>query len=332
MKGGDGVERTSSYRLLKIKELLFSETDDHNQLGIDDLKARLEQLDPNMVFDQRTIKNDLEILDSVDFEVVQNKGKFGKLLYSHQTRIFEVYELRLIVDAVLSARFITKNEKNNLIEKVKRLTSNHIAKTLPEPIVFSQSANIDYELVKLNIDRVHQAISNRRVLTYQYGRFNVDKEFEYGRDGDLYHVEPYGLIWQNDYYYLIGRFQLKDQIRHYRLDRIRNISISDEVFKKDDFHLQEYVNQSFHMFAGEDIRIKVRFRNALINVVLDRFGQEADITKLDDNHFVLNTKAKLSDGLVNWILTWGNQAKVLSPEHLVQTVKEKIEQMYETYR
>ncbi|MFD1036976.1 helix-turn-helix transcriptional regulator [Virgibacillus byunsanensis] len=326
------MERGSNYRLLKIKEILFNETDEYNELDLQELSEKLRLLTDDMTFDSRTIKRDLAILDETDFEIVRNTGKFGKTLFSHQARLFETYQLRLIIDAILSARFITTNEKKKLINKVKQLTSKSIAKTLPEPILFSQSANIDYELVKLNIDCVHRAISESKVLTYQYGKFNVDKQFEYHRKGDRYYVEPYALIWQNDYYYLIGRFQETNEMRHYRLDRIRNIEVNDTPFKKGDFQLQDYVNQSFHMFAGEEIWIKVRFHINLVNVVLDRFGQEADMKQVDDDYFVLTTKAKLSDGLINWILTWGNQAKVLSPEHLVDKMKEKINQMNEVYQ
>lgn len=326
------MERGSNYRLLKIRNLLFDETDEQHELGINELNQKISQLMPHTTFDNRTIKRDLDTLDELDFEIVRNKGKYGKILYSHQARLFEMYQLRLIVDAVLSARFITENEKNKLIDKVKQLTSQHIAKTLPEPILFSQSANMDYELVKLNIDFVHRAISSRKVLTYQYGKFNVDKNFELNRDGYRYYVDPYALIWQNDYYYLIGRFHKTDELRHYRLDRMRNIDISGERFIKGDFDLQSYVNNSFHMFAGEEIRIKVRFHVNLLNVVLDRFGHEADIKSVDENHFILSTKAKLSDGLVNWILTWGNQAKVLDPKHLVDEMKDKIQRMMEIYQ
>ncbi|MBT2215217.1 WYL domain-containing protein [Virgibacillus dakarensis] len=325
------MERTSNYRLLKIKEVLFNETDDFHELGIDELQERLKEIMNDATYDSRTIKRDLQTLDDMDFEIVRNTGKFGKTFFSHQARLFETYQLRLIIDAVLSARFITTNEKKQLINKVKQLTSKHTAKTLPEPILFSQSANTNYELVKLNIDCVHRAIAERKVLTYQYGKFNVNKEFVYHRDGAIYHVAPYALIWQNDYYYLIGLFQETDEIRHYRLDRIRNISITEQTFTKKDFQLNDYVNQSFHMFAGDEIWIKVRFHMNLVNVVLDRFGHEADIKQIDEDYFVLTTKAKLSDGLLNWILTWGHQAKVLSPDYLVERVKDKIRQMQDVY-
>lgn len=326
------LEHTNNFRLLKLRELLFQETDEHHELSLDELREKITQLSPERTYDRRTVKKDLEVLQQSGFDIVKNRGKFGKILYSHQSRLFEIYQLRLLVDAILSARFITPTEKENLIDKVKQLTSQHIAKTLPGPILFSQSSNIDYELVKVNIDRVHHAISNKRVLAYQYGKFNIDKEFEFNRNGAIYYVEPYALIWQNDFYYLIGRFQQTNEMRHYRLDRIRNIQITDKTFKRKDFHLQAYVNRSFHMFAGEETRIKILFHNDLVNVVIDRFGPDVDIQKRDDEHFVLSAKANLSDGLVNWILTWGDQAKVLSPDSLVNKVKEKIESMYNIYQ
>lgn len=249
------MSRGNNNRLLKLKEILFNETDDVHSLDIDELIHKLESFSEDK-YDKRTIKSDMESLDDADFEIQTATGKYGKIFYSHQARLFETYQLRLIIDAILSARFITTNEKQNLIAKVKQLTSKHIAKTFPGPVMFSQSSNDDYELVKYNIDQVHRAISDKKVLTYRYGRYNVDKQFVYGRDGDLYYVEPYALIWQNDNYYLIGRFQENDEMRHYRLDRIRDISISEESFVKKEFHLQEYVNQSFMMFAGKQIRIK----------------------------------------------------------------------------
>src|SRR5699024_7463017 len=109
------VERGSHYRLLKLREVLFRETDDQHELGIGDLIAKLQKETGGSSFDKRTVKRDLAALDDMDFEIVENTGDYGKILYSHQARLFETYQLRLMVDAVLSARFITPNEKEHLI-------------------------------------------------------------------------------------------------------------------------------------------------------------------------------------------------------------------------
>lgn len=166
-------------RLMKVRQILFEETDENNHdLSIFEIIERLTDIFPDATFDKRTIKSDIELLDAMDFEIIRNKGERGKILYSHQSRIFETYQLRLIIDAILSAKFITDKEKNNLIEKIKKLTSKYIAKSLPNPVVF-----------------------------------------------------------------------------------------------------------------------------------------DVDIREMGDDSFLLTTKAKLSDGLINWILTWGNKAKILASEY-----------------
>lgn len=327
------MKQSNNYRLLQLKDLLFQETDEDHELDIYEIKEKLVQIMEVRNIDHRTIKNDLEALDQMDFDIIQNRRKFGKIFYSHQAKLFETYQIRLLVDAILSARFITPKEKGMLIDKLKELTSVHIRNTLPGPILFSQTVNIDYELIKLNIDRLHHAITSKRVVSYQYGDFNVQKEFEYRRNGDLYYVEPYALIWQNDLYYLIGKFQETNEIRHYRLDRIRSIDILEETFIKDKrFELQQYVDNTFHMYSGEELRMEIRFENSLINAILDRFGMDVSVQEDGEGHFILTTKAKLSDGLLSWILKWGQRAQVLSPESLVERVKHEIKNMSTNYQ
>ncbi|MBX0358369.1 YafY family protein [Halobacillus sp. Nhm2S1] len=327
------MELNNNTRLLKLRDILFEETDEHHELSIQEICEKLKlYFGPEAKFDARTLKRDMDVLEDAGIEIIRNTGRFGKVYYSYQDRVFETYQLRLINDAILSAKFITEKEKKDLIERNKQLTSRHIAKTLPDPLLYSQSANDDYELVKLSIDNVHRAISEQKVLRYQYGKYNMDKEYEYHRNGDTYHVEPYALIWQNDFYYLIGRFRGNGEMRHYRLDRMRNIEISGERFKrKQDFLVKEYVDQSFHMFAGEDAWIKIEFDASLLNVVLDRFGKDASINAISDDRFLLSTKAKMSIGLIGWILTWGYKAKVVSPESLVAQVKEEVQKMSKQY-
>ncbi|MCA0970836.1 WYL domain-containing protein [Halobacillus litoralis] len=326
------MELNNSTRILKLQELLSQETDEWNQLSMKDIIEKLRFIfGPDVNFDKRTIKRDMDTLGEIGFEVIENAGEHNRMMYSYQDRVFETYQLRFMNDAVLSARFIPQKDKKELIKRLRELTSRHIAKTLPDPILFHQTSSDPYEQIKINIDHVHTAISERKVLNYQYGTYNMNKEFELHRDGQIYEVEPYALIWQQDYYYLIGYFRGTGEMRHYRVDRMRNISVSRESFKKDTFDLQNYVDQSFHMFSGEDTRIKIRFHKSLLNVVIDRFGIDAAIKQADENHFDLSTNAKMSTGLMVWIMQWGSKAKVLSPDRLVEWVREEVERMYQQY-
>src|SRR5699024_2736159 len=145
--------------------------------------------------------------------------------------LFETYQMRLLSDAVLSARFITETDKQSIVKKLKKLTRKELAKSLPDTLVFNPASNIDYNLIRFNIDKVYEAVSSNNVIEYQYGTYNIHKEFTLNRDGEIYETEPYALIWRNNYYYLIGRYLPTNEFRNYRLDRIRNIQISDKTFR-----------------------------------------------------------------------------------------------------
>src|SRR5690625_4304494 len=272
--GGIMMEDSNSYRILRMKEILARETDEENELTLKELQEKLQHEMPNRRIDRRTLRNDMETLESAGFPITRNTGKYGRIKYSHQERDFELYQLRLMVDAILSARFIPNNTKSEIIQKLKQLTSKHQAKTLPEPIMFSQSVEFQDENVKFNIDKIHEAVTTSKVIKYQYGRYNLDKKIEYNRNGDFYYVEPYGMIWQDVFYYLIVLYQPKNELRHYRLDRMFNTEITEEHFRKEPFNLQEYVSQTFNMFAGEEMRIRMQFENELVPYIIERFGKD----------------------------------------------------------
>lgn len=326
------MKHSNHYRLLQLQQLLYDETDEENELDIYDIKDKLVILLNLDNLDIRTIKNDLQALQSIGFDIVENRKQHGKVYYSHQSRLFETYQIRLLADAILSARSITPNEKETLIGKLKDLTSKHIQKTIPSPVLFSQTVNTDYELMKVDIDRIHRAISEGKVLQYQYGDYNVHKEFKLRHNEKMYDVEPYALIWQNDLYYLIGRYLATDEIRHYRLDRMRSTEITTTSFVKSrEFELQSYIDKSFQMFSGEDIRLKIRLKNELLNPMFDRFGLDVDVMPDGENAFILTTKAKNSAGLLGWIMQWGSSAEVLSPPSVLEEVKKEINKMKTTY-
>ncbi|AKG04933.1 WYL domain-containing protein [Salimicrobium jeotgali] len=326
------MELNNNTRLLTLLRILFEETDENNELSITEMSSKLQEFfGVDREFDSRTLKSDMNVLEEIGYEIIKNRGKFGKVYYSFQDRLFETYQLRLLNDAILSARFINGEEKKKLIKKLGKLTSRHIAATLPDPLIFSQMTANDYDQVKINIDHVHRAISEQRVVCFKYGKYNMNKTFEYHRNGDEYEVKPYALIWQNDFYYLIGWFRKTEEMRHYRLDRIRNIRIAEETFEKGDFDVQEYVNQSFHMFSGENMKVEIKFHQSLLNVVLDRFGLEVSVKQVDEEYFLLSTEGKMSTGLVTWVLQWGHKARVVSPRTLKQEVEKEIEKMRRLY-
>lgn len=324
-------------RLLALKEILLRDTDEDHQLSIKDLVEKLKIEVPGCTADAKRVKEYLETLKATGFDIIENIEKFGKKYYSHQERLFEKYQLRLLIDPILSARFITEEEKKNIVSNVKKLTSSHVAKSLPDPIVYQQSINQDYQLIKLHIDKIHDAIFESKLITFQYGDFTINKEFQLRHGGEHYQIKPLALIWESDFYYLIGedtKYREEDNPRNYRLDRMRNVVITENKFIKNRRDISTYVQQSFHMFGGQDEWITLQFNlnQVALNGVIDKFGIDADIKKVDENTFILKAKAKLSEGLKGWILGWGRHVKVLSPPSLVEEMKQELEKMMNSYK
>ncbi|MCA1054497.1 WYL domain-containing protein [Rossellomorea aquimaris] len=320
-------------RLLRLMNIFSQETDEEHELSLDDIIHRFKQIyGPDVKLNKNSLKDDINHLINHSFDVTINQEKDGlPKYYSHQYRLFELHELRMLVDAVVSAKFITKQETRQLIGKIKKLASTHQGKKLQNEIQVDSSIKSESPFIRLAIHDLHHAITERNIVTFQYGRYDIDKNFNLSHEGRLYKVKPYALTWANDFYYLIAYYYEAGQIRHYRVDRLRNVNILNESFPYESFDVSKYVQSTFHMFAGDEEWIKIKFHNQLINVIIDKFGKDVDIQKDDEHHFILSTKARISGGLVNWILNFGSNAKVISPPSLLETVKEEVAKMYELY-
>lgn len=320
-------------RLLQLRQILSEETDEEREKTLDDLIHRFkQQYGPDVKLNKHSLKDDMEHLIQNGFDITVNQEKEGMpKYYSHQYRLFELYELRMLIDAVVSAKFISKKETRQLTGKIRRLTSVHQGKKLQNEIQIDSSIKSENPYIRLAIHKIHEAIEQRRVITFQYGRYDVDKKFQLSHEGRVYRVKPYALAWANDFYYLIAYYFEAGEIRHYRVDRLQNVMETDETFPYESFDVSSYTQSTFHMFAGDEEWIKIRCRNNLINVIIDKFGKDISTTRDGEDHFILTTKARISDGLVNWILGFGSNVKVLSPDTLQDTVKEEVENLHRLY-
>lgn len=300
----------NSERFYKLMKLLESQTDGAKEFTFEEIKRKLAIGEENFSYSKNTFLKDISRLNDVGFDVIENAADGKATTYSHQDRLFELHELRLLVDAVSASRFLNKEETKKIIGKLKKLTSENEAKKLHNGLVPDTAIKSESNRIHFSIDQIHQAISEKNMLTFQYGRYNIKKQFKLSHDGKIYTVKPLALIWSNDYYYLITRDQPENNLRHFRVDRMRNVNHSEERFSDEGFDVNAYLSTVFNMFAGEPDYVKIKFKNSLLNVVIDRFGVDSDIRNYDDEHFVLTTKAAISAGLITWILTWGKDAQV----------------------
>lgn len=328
---------SSKERLLKLIEIFRNETNEEKNISVEDIITRLEAEYSNEIdkftIDKKTIKSDINKLIESGFNIDVCIEKKGKKVYYYVGEFLDMYEIRILLDAIYAAKSLTDKERNNLIRKVKGLTNKGESEiydsklyVLDQPVI-SESVHLKYYL-----DKIHKSIFNNSKLSFKYGNYDTNKKFNLHHNGDLYTVHPYNLVWSNDFYYLIAYDEKKQKIINYRVDRMRNVESKEEKFQNDDaFDIHTYLRSCFNMYPGEVCFVEIKFVNKLINAIIDRFGKDVNIIDEDDKTFTIIFEAAINEGLIRWILNWGSDAEVISPRYLKNMIKDEISKMSRIY-
>ena len=305
-------------------------SDDIKKLSVYDIIDRLKEIyGGGYKVDNRTIRNDINNLINSGIQIDEYTDSIGKKLYSY-VEDFNLYEIRLLLDAVYSSKSITNTERKKLLNKINKLTKKEVydSKLHVPQLEVSESNSLKYYL-----DKIHRAIFDSSTLKFQYGNYNTDKKFELHNFGSYYFVEPYNLVWSNDFYYLVAFDKSRNKFINYRVDRMRDVEIQNVKYKIDDeFNINSYLKSCFNMYPGEIKKIKIKFKNKLINAIIDRFGKEVNIVHKNDSFFTIEFEAAVNEGLVRWILNWGADAEVLSPKTLILKLIKEIDSMDDLYK
>ncbi|MHC8515892.1 helix-turn-helix transcriptional regulator [Sporosarcina sp. ITBMC105] len=322
---------TARERLLEVIRILEAYSDEDDRLSIHDIHSRFPE---DSQVGIGAVREDVAALEeSIVFPVSAVQEKLGMPKhYYYDGRPFEIHELRLLMDAISAAKFISRNETNRLLMKIRKLTSRRLAKQLTNELHVAEPSAQDATNIVATVQLLHEATHDKHIVAFQYGRYGTDLQFQLSNEGQDYIIQPLGLVWNNDRYYLVAYYPSVDDIRQYRVDRMRNVRVQDEQFVPNPyFDLQAYTKKMFHMFGGELISLEARFSDKLINVVIDRFGLDANIQDHEDGTFRLKAQVAMSEGLVRWLFRWGGDVKVMHPQELVSRMKEEAEKMYKHY-
>jgi predicted DNA-binding transcriptional regulator YafY len=330
-------------KLLYIRKILLEKTDELHGLSINEIIKELEAYGINA--ERKSIYDDLRILETYGLDICSEKSKTVK--YYIASRDFQISELKLLVDAIQSSKFITEKKSMELIKKVESLASENEAKQLQNQVVISNRVKTSNETIYYNVDRLHDAISNNRAVEFFYNQWKLnlgstDKlKLERRRNGERYKVSPYALCWDDENYYLIAYDERNEQIRHYRVDKMEKIEITDrkrsgdELFKN--INLARYSRSTFGMFAGEEVMVTLSVDNSLVGVIADRFGKNVFITKDEncENHFLVRVNVNISEQFFGWLFALGDKVKIVSPEDVAKKFKRhsrKVSNLYKEAR
>lgn len=328
--------RRSKFKLLYLSRILHEKSDDENSLTVEDIITELKKYDIDA--ERKSIYNDLRLLEEFGIDICRVQGrKYG---YFIGNRDFEIPELRLMIDAIQSAKFITPQKSKELIKKIEGLTSKNFSKKLETQVFINDRIKYDNEEIYYNVDKIHNAIAENKMVSFKYYKYDLNKNREFRNGGMEYLVNPYALTWFDDNYYLVGNYHRYNNISHYRIDRICSVNALDKprrsftelVDYKYYFNTADYSNKIYNMFSGELKAVDIRFENYLIDAVIDRFGVDVTLLKQDEESFIVHTQAVVSDGFISWLLIFGDDAEVIEPKSLRDMIKEKVSKINNLYK
>lgn len=298
-------------RLLFLHKYLFENTDDNHSISTNDLIAVLES--NGFKANRKTVKDDVEMLIEADHDIlIEKDGKSNS--YHYGSREFQLPELKMLVDAVSSSRFISAEKSEVLIKKLTSLASRYEAKELTAKVFTADRIKADNEKIFLTTDIVSRAIENGKKISFQYYDFLPTKEKVLRNNGETYVVSPYALIWSDDRYYLVGYTEKRQDITPFRIDRMTIPQILDEnVVENTSFNPADYANKVVQMFSGPEQAVTLRCENETMRSVIDKFGESIQVGILDSEHFVATVQVQTSQTFYGWVFTFGGQIEILEP-------------------
>ena len=266
----------------------------------------------NIICERKTIYSDIAALQDLGVDIVSIPGKNGG--YYIASRNFELPELKLLIDAVQSSRYLTEKMSRELIEKLCNQCSVHDARLVRRDVVVSGRVKSMNESIYYNVDTIQEAIAENRQITFRYFDWGLDGKRRY-RDRE-YIASPYGLCQDNENCYLLALSE-RHGITSYRVDRMSDIAALTEPRvpcpELTGRKLQEHAGRLFQMYAGEATDVKLRFHRSLVNVVIDRFGTDTMLIPDGEEHFVFTVRVAVSPMFLSWLIGFGIKAKVIHP-------------------
>ena len=306
-------------RILLLLKYFYEQTDEDNQTDTFKLlKYFQEQETPA---NRKTLKNDINTLIDAGYDIVIVPSKPNK--YFLGDRGFETPELKLLVDAVSSSRFITQKKSNQLIEKLTGMASISHREEMKRNVYPTSRAKSTNESNIYTVDAINDAINKKKRIAFKYFEYDADKKKIDRHGGEKYELSPYALIWNEDFYYVMGYSEEREKVVTYRVDRIREAETLDvrAKAKPRGFRVENYAQKTFEMYDGEDTKVKLECRTEFMKYVIDRFGERVRTGKIDDDRFLATVEVALSPTFYAWVFQFKGGIKIKSPKKAVDEIQ-----------
>ena len=306
-------------KLLCLCRILWERTDEDHPLTVPELIQALEAWD--IKAERKSIYDDMEALRTLGMDVQSRKGKSPGWFLGERT--FQLAELKLLVDAVESSRFITAKKSERLIEKLGKLTSESHARQLDRHIYMEGTAKPENECIYYSVDEIHNAIQEKRQITFQYYEYTPQKEKILKHNGYRYQFSPYALIWSRDCYYAVGWSEKHGKIAQFRVDRMTAVEpLEHTAVQTPDFDPAEYVRKVFGMYPDNLCTVELLCDNEVMRSVIDRFGENVQTETVDEQHFRATVEVAPSPPFFSWVFTFSGKIRIVSPAAVLEEMRD----------
>ena len=316
-------------KILLIREYLLENTDSEHDVTVPDIINMLSK--NSLSAERKAIYTYLKTLrDEYGLDIVSRRGH-----YSIVSREFELEEIKILADMVVSSNFITEKKTSELISKLKGQVSKYQSESIGRRIYVRNRIKSKNESVYLNVDSISEALNLNRKVEFKYFRYNVKKQKELRHNGKVHIVSPFALLYIDQNYYMLGFDDNYNDIRHYRVDRMTAIKVSKnsrvghDVFEKVD--ITTYTNKVFYMFTGKEQSVLLRCRNYVVDAIIDRFGEDIIIIPDGDDFFTVRANIAVSPQFFAWISAFGTDIEIISPESVILEMHQHLKRITDMY-
>lgn len=303
-------------RILMILEILRRRTDECHRITTEEILSDLAR--QGIDADRKTVYDDLQALEDSGYDLIKTKGKKGgvRLL----SRDFALSEVKMLVDAVQSSRFITESKSREITKKLGRLVSEYQEKALARHFYNGNRIKSDNRAILYAVDAINEAINMGTKVSFRYWNWNHEKQKVFRREGQVYSVSPWELTIDDNNYYLIAYDEKSESLRHYRVDKMTEVTPTDlprtGTEKTRDLSLPEYRAPQFGMFGGSAVTVNIRAPIGLAGVFIDRFGRDVILQKADEEHIVVRTRVSPSPQFYGWLFGLGGGVSIVEPKEV----------------
>ena len=313
-------------RILLVLQYIWENSDEEHPVKAKDIIAFLEENEISAT--SRTIKSDVDqLIDfGIDIEIIHSTQN----RYFMYERNFELAEIKLLIDAVQSARFITEKKSKRLIKKLSAFVSKPQQNELKRQLYVDDRIKTANDSVYYSVDSLHNAIQNKKKVSFKYIEIAPNKVKKEKQDGKIYIFSPYALVWNDDFYYAIGYYEgvNHNDIVKFRVDRMKSLNIIDEkaIEQPDDFLVENYFSQIFSMYDGPECDVEILCENELMKYVVDKFGELVNTKIVDDKHFIAKAQVSLSPTFYAWIFSFSGRMKINAPQEAIEGFEQILKQ------